>query len=553
MNTVTRTVSPAGTVVESFPPPARPDRFRRLEKDRFDVIVIGAGTGGLTAAALLAKRGRSVLVLDRHYVAGGNATVFHRKGYQFDVGLHYLGDCGPEGGIPRILHAAGVDDVVFRELDPDGFDTLVFPDFTFRVPRGVANFRARLREYFPNEARGIDRYCAMLDDFWSLQKVGSGGLTHALQTLWRARKSLWYLKGTLARFLDTCTTDEKLRAVLAAQSVDYAAPPSRASLAVHAMVTTGYLHGAYYPEGGAQVISDRLADSIERHGGKILLLSEVTRIVIENGKAVGVEFNSHHLGRRTVRAPIVISDADLKHTLLGLAGTQHLKPKTVRRTRGYEMSPALGMVFLGVRRDLRAEGIPNTNFFIHPSYNQEPQYAAARAGRFDPDLGCYISIATLKDPENSHLAPPGITNLELMSVAPSQPEAWGTTAAELADGSYQDNPAYIRAKEDFARRLIAAAERVFPGLAEQVVFQEVATPLTHTRFTGSTGGTSYGIAPIPAQYLFRRPGNATEIKGLYLCGASTMTGHGIPGVMWSGVLAAARVAGAEVFSAIRAG
>lgn len=213
------------------------------------------------------------------------------------------------------------------------------------------------------------------------------------------------------------------------------------------------------------------------------------------------------------------------------------------------MSPALGIVFLGVKRDLRAEGTPNTNFFIHPSYDQEPQYAAAREGRFSPDPFCYIAIASLKDPDNPHVAPPGIANLELVTVVPAQPEAWGTTAAALADSSYQHNPAYMQAKEEFAKRLIAAAERVFPGLAEQVVFQEVATPLTHTRFTGSTGGTSY-VALIPSQFFFKRPGHATEIKGLYLCGASRLSGYGIPGAMWSGVLAAARVAGTEVFRAI---
>ena len=546
MNTATQTVLASNVATKPACFPSVPDRFRKLEKDSFDVIVIGAGTGGLTAAALLAKRGRSVLVLDRHYVAGGNATVFHRPGYQFDVGLHYLGDCGPDGYIPRILRAAGVGDIVFRELDPDGFDTLVFPDFIFRVPKGIENFRARLVERFPNEARGIDRYLEILRGLQSLQELSNSGFAHAMQTLWGARKTLWHINDTLKNFFDTCTTDPRLQAVLAGQSGDYAEPPSRASLLVNAMVTSGYLKGAYYPVGGAQVTSDRLADSIERHGGKILLMTEVTRIVVEGWKAVGVEFNSHHLGRCTVRAPVVISDADLKHTLLDLVGPAYLSDKTVKRTRVYEMSPALGVVFLGIRRDLRVEGVPNTNFWVHPSYDQEPVYADARAGRFHPQPFCFISSSTLKDPDNPKDAPPGITKMELVAVVPSQPKAWGTTEQEIADGSYHDNPAYKRIKAAFAGRLIRTAERVFPGLGGQVVYQEVASPMTHTRFTGSTGGTSYGIALIPSQFLFKRPGNSTEVKGLYLCGANTMSGHGILGTMWSGLLAASRIVGGDV-------
>lgn len=530
-----------------------PDHFRKLEKDAFDAIVVGAGTGGLTAAALLAKRGRSVLVLDRHYVAGGNATVFHRRGYQFDVGLHYIGGCGPDGAIPRVLRSAGVEDVVFRELDPDGFDTLVFPDFIFRVPKGIDAFRARLIERFPGEASGIDRYLEMLRSVWSLQELRGQGFVQSMRTLWQARKAFWNVNNTLKRFLGACTADQRLQAVLAAQSGDYAEPPSRASLMMHAVVTASYLMGAYYPVGGAQAISDQLVKSIERHGGKILLMSEVTRIVVEDGHAVGVEFNSHHLGGRTARAPIVISDADLKRTLLDLVGPAHLSEKTVRRTRAYEMSPALGVVFLGARRDLRAEGLPNTNFWIHPSYDQEPVYAQARAGRFHPEPFCFISTATLKDPDNPLISPPGIANMELMTVVPSQPEAWGTRADELASGAYEGNPAYKRTKEAFVARLVGVAERVFPGLAKEIVFHEAASPMTHTRFTGSTGGTGYGIALIPAQSLFRRPGNATEVKGLYLCGASTMSGHGIMGTMMSGALAASRVAGMEIFSEIMAG
>src|SRR5574341_364002 len=337
------------------------ERSPALDEETFDVVVVGAGTGGLTVAALLARRGRSVLVLDQHTVAGGNATVFKRPGYEFDIGLHYLGDCGPDGHIPRILRAAGVEDIAFREMDPDGFDTLVFPDFTFRVPKGLDAYRARLIERFPAETRGIDRYLDVLRAMWSLQ--GAAGRGMSATTLWRARKAVRYFNATLQALFDRCTSDVRLRAVLAGKSGDYAEPPSRVALVMHAMVVMGYLQGAYYPAGGGQVISDRLTAAIERHGGKILLSAPVTRIIIEGGRAAGVEFESKHLGRGAARAPVVISDADLKETMLDLVGAANLKPRTVMRLHRYEMAPALGVVYLGVKRDLRAAGVPNTNFW----------------------------------------------------------------------------------------------------------------------------------------------------------------------------------------------
>ncbi len=504
---------------------SRPDRFRSLERDCFDVIIVGAGTGGLTTGALLTRFGKSVLVLDRHYVAGGNATVFRRRGYEFDVGIHYIGDCGPHGAVLRILRAAGVDGVTFREMDPDGFDTFLFPDFAFRVPKGFEAFRKRLVEHFPREAKGITRYVDALQAVRSFQGLGDSGLLTMMRTMWQARTVLRFANSTVASFLDSCTGDPRLRAVLTAHSGDYAEPPSRASLMTHASVTAGYLAGAYYPEGGGQTLSNHLADAIERQGGKILLRAPVTKILVERGRAIGVEFDSHHLGRSTVRASVVISNADLKRTFLELIGTEFLKPKTVRRIQGYEMAPALGVVYLGIRRDLRAEGLPNTNFWVHPTYDLEPQYEEAREGRFHPRPSCFLFSSSLKDPGNRRAAPKGYSNLELVTVVPSQPEAWGTTVREMADGTYEQNPTYLRTKRELADRLLAAAERVVPGLRWDVDCCEVSSPMTHTRFTGSTGGTSYGLALIPKQFLFHRPGPATEIGGLYICGASAMAGQ----------------------------
>jgi len=528
------------------------DRFRTLDSEVFDAVVVGAGLGGLSAAALLARRGARVLVVDRHYVAGGNATVFKRRGYEFDVGVHYIGGCGPGGTVPRILRAAGAEDVTFEELDPDGIDTLVFPDFTFRVPKGIEALRRRLHEQFPSEQRGIDRYLAVVDLLmraqspsfaWSsLNEIGASVRGSLLLARWHG--------ATLGAFLDTCTQNERLRAVLSAQSGDYALPPSRASLVIGAGLTAHYLQGAYVPRGGGQVLSDRLAEAIERSGGKILLRTSARRILVERRRVQGVEIESKHLGVRVVRAPVVVSNADLKQTMENLVGAVHWKRRTVERTRAFEMSPALGIVYLGLRRDLRAEGHPRTNYWIHPDYDAERPYAAVRRGELADDPFAFVSIASVKDPSNPRLAPPGRTNMQIMTLAPSSPASWGVTEAEVQSGAYSKSEAYRKRKEAFGDSLIEATRRVFPSLRDEIAFCEVATPLTHRRFTSATGGTSYGIAVTPQQYLWNRPAPRTEIEGLYLCGASCRTGNGIVGALLSGVMAASAIRGSGVLGKV---
>ncbi len=369
----------------------------------------------------------------------------------------------------------------------------------------------------------------------------------ALGVLPRSLLALRYADGTLGRFLDTCTDDPALRAVIAGESGDYGQPPSRASLVLHAGLMLHYLDdGAYYPVGGGQVMSDRLAASIEASGGKLLLSTRVQRILVQDGRAVGVELENKHVGRRVVRAKTVIANSDIKRTLLELVGSGPLRRRTVERARGWEMSPALGVLYLGALRAGLGARTANTNYWIFNGYDQERMYADTRAGRFSDDPMAYVSIASLKDPTNRRLAPEGIVNLQIMTLAPSAPSAWGVSNAEVESGAYSDVPAYVEHKRVLERRLIAGAERVFPGLGEHVVFSELSSPLTHSRYTLSSGGTSYGIALTPAQFLHRRPGARTEIDGLVLCGASLRTGHGIMGAMMSGVMAAAEVAGPSV-------
>jgi all-trans-retinol 13,14-reductase len=510
---------------------SRIDRFRSLDAgEAWDAVVIGAGLGGLTTAAILAAKGKKVLVLDQHYVAGGNATMFKRPGYIFDVGVHYIGDCTKAGQIPRVLAEAGVE-LDFLPMDPDGFDTLCFADGTrFAYPKGVEAFEARLLEMFPAERKGIRKWTRFLRQVWRLMVCENQPLK-LLRALPFSMFAVRHLNSTLEQVLDACTQDARLRAVLIGPHMDHAVAPSRVSALLHAGLVMHYLvDGAFYPAGGGQAMSDALVEAIEKGGGRVLLLSKAERIVVEDGRAAGVVFTNKHLGRVTVRAPIVVSNADLKATYQRLL-PEHAVPAAVQeKVQSYEMAPGIAILYLGVKQEaLGKEGTLNTNYWLFPSLDMEQDYAALAANQFAASPSVYVTLSSNKDP-GQKVSPDGVMKLQVMALAPSDPKVWGLAG----DEAYRKSPEYKAKKQELRDRLLAQVRSVFPNLEGGIVYEEMATPLTHARYTLSTGGTPYGIAATTKQFDQKRPGAQTHLPGLLLAGASTRNAHGVVGACLSG-------------------
>jgi all-trans-retinol 13,14-reductase len=249
----------------------------------------------------------------------------------------------------------------------------------------------------------------------------------------------------------------------------------------------------------------------------------------------------------------VVSNADLKRTVLELVGAEHFAPETVERVRAYRMALPLFVVYLGLDVDLAARGLPNTNYFLWGSYDVEGIYARLEAGEIPSDDFVYVTVASLKDPASRHLAPPGHSNLQIMTMVPREYHLWHVERGPAEGGVYHRDPEYRRRKAALAERLLAAAARVIPDLREHIDWRESASPVTQERFTHSTGGTSYGIELAVDQAGPLRPGPATEIPGLFLAGASTPSGHGIANVLRSGVMAASAVLGRDLLRAVGAG
>jgi len=509
----------------------------------WDAIVIGSGLGGLACAAYLAVSGLRTLVLESHAVAGGNSQVFrrtpHGHAYEFDVGIHYIGECGPEGLISWILHGLGLAErIVFRPLDPDGYSTLLFPDLTFRVPASWARYRERLLATFPAEA---ERLGAVVDVLHEVAAAGRRlqnrelslsrlGAEHPLFFRWGIRP--------VTELFEAHGLSQAAGAVLLGEQGDYAVRPSRTPVALAAGLTDHYMRGAFYPEGGGQVVAGRLVEAIRAHGGEVWTRAPVSRIRVENGRATGVELARDG---RVLEARHVVSNADLKRTVLELVGAAHFRPETVEKVRSFRMSFPLFTVYLGLDLDVTELGLPNTNWWIWGSTDIEGLYAELEAGRMPDVPVAYVGCATRKDPTNRRAAPAGMTNLQIMTLVPRDYAQWNAERGPAEGGRYHRDPLYRERKAALAARLVETAERVVPGLRERIDWQEASSPLTQERFTRSTGGTSYGIEFALDQMGPLRLGPDTDVEGLWLCGASTPSGHGIGSVLRSGVVAAGAV------------
>ena len=319
-------------------------------------------------------------------------------------------------------------------------------------------------------------------------------------------------------------------------------PPSEASAVLHAGLFAHLATTPSYPRGGGQVISDRLAEVVEEHEGVIVLRCGVNKILVEGGRAVGVRTEDKKGTTQDVRAKVVLSGADIKQTFLDLVGPDHMPKRYLKKAESWVMAGSIFMTCVAVNTDMRTKGMRAANYWGLDGYDLDSYYKIERETDFPRAHGSYITSSSLKDPETPWHAPAGVTAIEVMTLVHGGPSCWGITQDEIASGEYSKKPAYLERKQALEDDMLARLEHQFPGTTEHIEFCESASPMSHFRYTRAAEGTGYGLAAIPSQFFANRPDERSPIKGLYLCGASTRSGHGIIGALQSGWLAARTIA-----------
>jgi prolycopene isomerase len=470
------------------------------------------------AAAITAKAGRSVLVVEQEKRVGGYAHGFRRAGYSFDAGIHGTSFGTIEPTLPTLLGELGVGDSVEFVACGDPLYSAFFPDFRFDAPNGGDEFVAAHAELFPDDA---DSFRRLYRDMQSITKQltrprPDGSMSSLAEADGGFDTLLRYRSATISDVFDEYSLSERLRALLTVSWVNLGLPSSRLSFVSWAAMTVVRAEtGEHYCRGGFQQLVDALTRAIESFGGEIVVEMPVRKVLLEQGRATGVRLDDG----TEVRADAVVSNADPRQTFERLVGLEHLPAAFAGRLSRMRESLSAFVLYAAATLPREAIDLPHVSF-LHDSWDHEASHARMERGETSSLM---LTVPTLVDPS---LAPPG--------------EQLFNCVALVGRGEDDD---WARSSERTIEVLVERIDNVQPGFREKLSFAEAATPVALERRSWNYRGAAYGWENSPRQVGSRRLSGATPIAGLHLAGQWAQPGAGSLAAIYSGVRAANVVLG----------
>ena len=512
--------------------------------DRYDVIIIGSGISGLCSAALLSMEGKSVLLLEKHFKAGGYTHTFKRENFEWDVGIHYIGGVHNKGSFVRRLFDRITDNNLKWNKMGSNYDRIIFPDRSYDFIAPKEQFVDSLKSSFPSEVRGIDRYMTILDEFRRcsfkyFSAKALSGVPELLLYRYLTRKFFKFSDQTTHQVLSKVTSDQKLIGVLTGQWGDYGLTPRESSFAIHAMVANHYLDGGNYPVGGSRMISESIIPVIRQYGGEVLISTGVDKINTRGGRVTGVTLENGE----SIDSDVVISSAGVDNTINKFLRDDDSYKRFSESMTRVQPSGSYVCLYIGFNQSAEDLGVKDTNLWIYPGYDHDKNLNDYRDRKTDTFPLLYLSFASSKDPQwqSSH---PGTATMEAITFSSFdwyqrwQGEAWKNRGDE-----------YENIKDDITQRMIRIIYQNAPHLKDKIAYCELSTPLSTRDMANYSAGELYGIDHCPERFRQKWLKPATPVQGLFFTGQDILTA-GVAGAMSAGVLTASVILKKNLFKKI---
>jgi len=465
----------------------------------YDVVVIGAGNGGLTAALSLAKKGVKVLLLERHNVPGGCATSFIRGRFEFEVALHQLSGLGrPEapGPLRNLLAGLGVlDQLEFVEMSD--LYRLVLPgelDITLKADRAEA--LAALKEQFPRESQAIDRFFNFLYSF-AMELVGVVFMRDPEASPDKYPLYFRYALKDSQSVLDEYFQDPRLKLAVGAYWPYVGLSFRQMVFSDLALVLFSFLEfKPWHLKGGSQMMSNAILDAFLEAGGQAKFNCGAKKILISNGRVRGLITESGD----EISTDYIISNAGTITTYVELIGPELVPPEVFTILGQSTVGPSAFTIYMGLDCEPAEIGVTEETNFLCTGTDTDRAYA-----RFKTLEKPEMTLFTCYDVADPDFSPPGTCQVSLLTLHYADP--WlGVSPTAYAETKYR-----------FAEKLLEIADQAFPGFRDHIEEMEVASPLTHLRYLGHPGGAIYGFDKFAKDSnMFVPP--TSPIEGLYFAG-----------------------------------
>lgn len=460
-----------------------------MKKNEYDVIIIGAGIGGLICGCYLTKAGKKVLIVEKNKIIGGYCRSFvYQDSLHFDACVHSLASCREEGTFGEILDNLGIRKKLSlrQSIIPN---LVIFGDKKIRFFRDVNETIEEFVHYFRKEENNIRKF---------------------FHYIARGEKLSFILlkQKTFSDLLNSYFDDNSLKKIISEMIlISTGVFPSNLSAFVGCSTLREYVFDAgYYPKRGIQGLPNILADNIRSSGGEINTSEKVKKIIIQRGSVSGVETNKGLF----YKSNTIVSSCDFSQTFKELISDKEVNLHWNKELENMVPSMSSFCLYLAVdRKPGDCSDFKSTVYLMDSEKSLQDTYCSIKSF----DNSCFI----LSSPSS-------------LSGYRQKKE----TFLILANAFFMNREFWRKKKDIFADRLLKKIKRAYPDLVANICFKKMATPQTLQEWTLNYKGASYGWASIPGQIGDPRFRGKTKINGLYIAGHWMTLAHGVISAAYSG-------------------